>query len=312
MLLEGETPLATSRYQIGFLAACAIVALRLGIGLHFFSQGVEKLGTSFTAGFLGSAKGPFAPLYKSMIWDRDGYARLNADATAAHWDQFRNRIVAHYHFDEGQQAAAKKALEAHLRSLRAYLDEKGDDIDQYVKSVERRDANKADAARADLASLRAHDARIDAERTQLIQPILASIDNLWKNLDNDLNALATTEQWKRHGRLAIGKIGERPFDSEFIDRLIPYFDMAVGLCLIVGLFTRPAAILGGLFLASVCISQWPGTPGAAPIYPYLIEMLALFVLAAVGAGQIAGLDFLVSGIRHYCWPKRTAAAEQRK
>ena len=100
-------------------------------------------------------------------------------------------------------------------------------------------------------------------------------------------------------------------DSEFVDRAIPYFDIAVGLCLILGLFTRPAAILGGLFLASVCVSQWPGYPGAAPIYPYVIEMLALFALAAIGAGQIAGLDFLVCGLRRYCWPPKAASTRIR-
>ena len=155
LLLEGETPLATSRYQIGFLAACAIVALRLGIGLHFFSEGVAKLGTSFSAGFMGSAKGPFAPTFKNMVWDREGYYRLNYKETVAYWDQYRNRIVSHYGFDDKQQAAAKQTLEDHADRLDDYLGAKKEDIDQYVQAVKRRDANAADPSRAALASLRA-------------------------------------------------------------------------------------------------------------------------------------------------------------
>jgi uncharacterized membrane protein YphA (DoxX/SURF4 family) len=287
----------------------AIVALRVGIGLHFFSEGASKLRDPkpFSGGFFANAKGPFAPLYKAMVWDADGLWRLNAQTTIPHWDQYRSRVVAHYGFDEKQAAAAKKTLDSYTGRLRYFLELKGEDLDQYYKSLERRKTNAADPARADLASLRTHDARIDAERTQLIAPILAEIDKLWKGLENDLNDLATTDQWKRHGRLAITKIGRQPFDSEFADRVIPWFDVIVGVCLVLGLFTRPAAFLGGLFLASVCASQWPGAYGAAPIYPYLIEMLALFVLAGVGAGQIAGLDFLLGGLRRRTVVTKTVA-----
>ena len=44
---------------------------------------------------------------------------------------------------------------------------------------------------------------------------------------------------------------------------IPYFDLAIGVCLVFGRFVRPAAILGGLFLLSVCLSQWPWAPASA-------------------------------------------------
>ena len=76
---------------------------------------------------------------------------------------------------------------------------------------------------------------------------------------------------------------------------MPWFDVAIGACLILGLFTRPAAILGAAFLASICVSQWPLSPGAVPIYNQAIEMLALFALAAIGAGRFFGLDAICYG-----------------
>ena len=175
--------------------------------------------------------------------------------------------------------------------------------------LKRRDANAADPTRS-LGSLQAHDARIALERSQLAVPVLATIDKLWKDLDNDLNAIATEEQYKRHGRLRIGHVGRRPFDSVFMDGWVPYFDMAVGACLILGLFTRPAALAGGLFLLSVCLSQWPLAAGAAAIYYQAVEMLALFALAAIGAGQYAGLDFLLGGLYRMCCGRKPAATSR--
>ena len=313
-ITTGATPLGTSRYQIGLIAAVAIVALRVGIGLHFYLEGATKLREErpFSAGFFGNAKGPLAPYYRQIVWDADGLYRLNYNYTHPHWDNYKNRIVAHYGFDEPQAAKATELFNAYVRRYAHLLNEKQADIVQYQAELARRDANADDPARS-LTSLQSHDARIAQERTQLIAPVLATIDKLWKDFENDLNAISTREQYQRHGRLPIGTVGRRPLDSEFMDRWVPWFDMAVGACLILGLFTRPAAIAGGLFLLSVCLSQWPLAPGAAPIYYQAVETLALFALAAIGAGQFAGLDFLLGGLwRNCCGRKATAASSGAK
>jgi uncharacterized membrane protein YphA (DoxX/SURF4 family) len=283
----------------------------VGIGLHFYLEGATKLRDQrpFSAGFLSNAKGPLAPYYKQMVWDADGLYRLNYNYTQPHWDSYKNRIIAHYGFDQSQSAQATELFNAYVRRYAHLLSEKQDDLNQYYAELKRRDANAADPTRS-LGSLQAHDARIAQERTQLAAPVLATIDKMWKDLENDLNAIATTEQYKRHGRLEIGKVGRRPLDSVFMDRWVPYFDMAVGACLILGLFTRPAALAGGLFLLFVCLSQWPLAAGAAAIYYQAIEMLALFALAAIGAGQYAGLDFVLGGLRRMFRGNQPAAARK--
>jgi uncharacterized membrane protein YphA (DoxX/SURF4 family) len=294
-----------SSYCISGLAAAAIAVLRIGIGVHFLSEGWTKLENPkpFSGGFFSSAKGPLAPLYKNMVWDADGLYRLDLDSTLAEWNAYRERLVQHYGLDEKQQKAAADVQKRYEARLKAFLAGKSEAVAEYQQWLDRRDKNATDRARQ-LASLQKHDARIATETQKLRGELVPPIDRLWKDLENDLNAISTEEQWKRHGRLAIHKPGRSVIDSEAMDRVVPWFDVAVGACLILGLLTRPAAILGAVFLASVCASQWPLSPGAMPIYNQAVEMLALLALAAIGAGRFAGLDGLFGGLRNVCCPPK--------
>ena len=298
-----------SSCRVSWLAAAAIVALRVGIGVHFLSEGWTKLENPkpFSAGFFGNAKGPLAPLYKGMVWDADGEFRLDLNGTLADWDDYRHRVVNHYGFDDKQTKQADQVFKTYEARLKQFIGAKSETIEEYFDWVDRRKQNATKSERQ-LASLQAHDNRIAGETRKLYNELIPTIDRLWKDYENDLNAISTEEQWDRHGRLAIGKPGRTPLDSESMDRVIPWFDVAIGACLILGFLTRPAAILGAAFLASVCAAQWPGSPGALPIYNQFIEMLALLVLAAVGAGQYLGIDYLFSGLKARCCPARTTGA----
>src|SRR5882724_2169778 len=188
-----------SSYSITGLAAAAIVLLRVGIGVHFLSEGWTKLEKPkpFSAGFFGNAKGPLAPLYKNLVWDADGLFRLDLETTAAEWDAYRERIVAHYGFDDKQQKAAADTVKRYEGRLKQFLGGKNETIDEYRLWLERRDKNATDKSRQ-LASLQAHDARIAGEMRKLYAELVPPIDRVWKDLENDLNALATDEQWKAH------------------------------------------------------------------------------------------------------------------
>ena len=76
-----------SRLQLTTLGIISLVALRLGLGWHFYMEGVAKLRSEqFTSKyFLQSATGPLAPLFHGMISDRDGQQRLNAEETIERW-----------------------------------------------------------------------------------------------------------------------------------------------------------------------------------------------------------------------------------
>jgi uncharacterized membrane protein YphA (DoxX/SURF4 family) len=294
-----------STYCISGLAAAAIVLLRIGIGVHFLAEGWTKLENPrpFSGPFFSNAKGPLAPLYKGMVWDPDGLYRLDLEGTLAEWDAFRNQAINHYGFDEKQQKEATATLKRFSDRLKQFLASKSETVGEYNLWLERREKNAADKSR-ELASLQKHDARIASETRKLWAELVPPIDQLWKDYENDMNAISTEEQWTRHGRLALTRPGRTLTDSESMDRVVPWFHIAIGACLIIGLLTRPAAILAALFLASVCAAQWPFAQGAIPIYYQAIEMLAALVLAAVGAGRFLGIDCLLGGLRSVCCPPK--------
>lgn len=298
-----------SSYRLSWLGAAAIVLLRVGIGVHFFAEGAGKLADPkpFSGPFFGAAKGPLASVYKGIVWDPDGLARLDFETAESDWDAFRTRLVGHYSFDEKQTKRADAVFKDYLDRLRVFLGSNSEKIEEYFLRLERRDKNAVDPMRH-LASLQAQDTKIQAELLKMRGELLPTIDGLWRDYENDLNAIATQEQWDQHGRLALGKPGRATFDSLTMDAIVPYFNLIIGVCLILGLFTRVAALAGAAFLASVCAAQWPGSLGAIPIYYQAVEMLALLVLAAIGAGRFLGIDYLLGGLKAICCPPKKEGA----
>lgn len=295
-----------SSYRIGILAVIAIVALRLAIGWHFFREGADKLvsGKFSSAGFMIIAKGPLTPLFHWFVWDLDGRVRLDREGTLEAWNQYREQVVAHFGFDEEQAAKAKDAQKLREQQFTWLLDENAEDIAKYFQGLERRDKYRAEASRTEVASLREQLATIEQELNRDRNSWLGKIDAMWMGLENDLNGLATPEQAAR-GHLALGKPGRKWMDTVFIDQIIPTFDLVVGILLILGLFTRITSIAGAGFLAMIVATQWPGAPGAVPAHYQTIEMFGCLVLAAVGAGRFAGLDFLVGCLLKKCCPPKT-------
>ena len=63
-------------------------------------------------------------------------------------------------------------------------------------------------------------------------------------------------------------------------------EISLGILLLVGLFTRPAAFVAFLFLASLWISEW----GTAWIWELLVPVLASLGLSIGRAGRAWGID----------------------
>jgi len=285
-----------------------VLALRVVIGWHFFKEGTGKLQDPkpFSANFFGAAKGPFASTYARLVWDADGTARFDPQATRIAWESFRDRAKNHYQFDADQIDQSQKIIDRRIEQLGTYLDANGAAISEYLWWVERRDQNQADPKRREyreVASLKGQADKLESKVKADRGPWLAEIDRLQRDFEREINGLATPQQRSR-GELRGGKPGRRWLDSEAIDKVIPYFDLTVGALLVVGLFTRLAALAGAGFLATVVLSQFPGSAGAAPSYYQAIEMVALICLAALGAGQFAGLDVVIRALRCKCCPPR--------
>lgn len=296
-----------------------LVALRLGIGWHFFKEGTDKIKEpSWTAAhFFTGSKGPLKPLFETMVWDVDGRARLgysvtpggwpkiDLEPTLTMWQQYLDRVVRHYGFAEAQQAKAEGVYKLWESQLKWYMAAHNDKILEYFQGLDRRAANRDDSARQSVESLRGQADKIETELSSAAAPWLAQINALWQGYDDALNALATPEQ--QASRVQLGKIEPGFLNTNLIDKIIPWFDALVGAMLIFGLGTRLAALAGAGFLFSIILTQWPGAPGALPTYYQTIEMLGMLVLAATAAGQFAGLDFVL-----YSYWSRFQHAKQEK
>jgi uncharacterized membrane protein YphA (DoxX/SURF4 family) len=67
-------------------------------------------------------------------------------------------------------------------------------------------------------------------------------------------------------------------------------EISLGILLIIGLLTRPAAFVAFLFLASLWVSEW----GTSWIWELLVPVLASLGLAVGRAGRAWGLDALLA------------------
>jgi uncharacterized membrane protein YphA (DoxX/SURF4 family) len=67
-------------------------------------------------------------------------------------------------------------------------------------------------------------------------------------------------------------------------------EISVGVLLVLGLFTRPAAFVAFGFLASLWVSEW----GTSWIWELLVPVLASLALAVGAAGRTWGVDSLLA------------------
>jgi uncharacterized membrane protein YphA (DoxX/SURF4 family) len=67
-------------------------------------------------------------------------------------------------------------------------------------------------------------------------------------------------------------------------------EISLGVLLVLGLFTRPAALVAFGFLASLWVSEW----GTAWIWELLVPVMASVALAIGAAGRTWGVDSLLA------------------
>lgn len=355
----------------------SIVALRIAVGFHFFKEGTNKLKYGFNAyGFLSSAKGPLAPVFKGMLNDSDGMAKLcvfktHADGetsfkidtnnTTEAWEQFTNNSIEYFGFGsvdlqvelakqrqtlaakieearvqnstevntaklEGERKSLesdiyqirnqprllKETLSTHIKLLKEWAQNNRVELIAYFSTEGRldgfaRDGQRASAVSSQVDSLRDQVASIESARNKKLAGWTKEITDMWDSLETKINSLPVVQQ-----RSEIPLALHRPFNPKYgglnlINMVIPWFDTIVGVCLIVGLFTRFASLSAGLFLLSVCLTQPFWVPGTNPTYLYWIEMTACFVIFGTLAGRMAGLDYIINGF--FAGEKATNPAE---
>ncbi len=294
-------PLKRPIRQITTFGVFAIVALRLGVGWHFFQEGAKKFqGEGFSSqSFLLNAKGPLADFYQSFLPDRWGRDRLDQEKTLKFWQTYKDRLVAHFGFDQNQRKQADEIYRRYAARWQYYLAENQEDLEQFFLEVERLERAKQEK----LSNVPFQRQWIDSKRAELQSKLsgwLADLRAMEKQYEEDLHRLATREQLSR-GKYPLSDRG-----AIWIDTVIKYTVFGIGALLILGLLTRLASLAGMMFLISVIASQPPWVPGAQTMFFYyqVVEVLAFLVLFAMAAGQFAGLDFVIRGMYLRCCPPK--------
>jgi uncharacterized membrane protein YphA (DoxX/SURF4 family) len=292
---------------LGFIGALSLVLLRVTIGWHFYTEGMEKhnSGKWSAAPFFTNASGPFAQDFRKMVWDWDGRFRLDRDAMMQVLAGFREQAAMHFGFDEPQKARAQANYTKAIEQYDWVLSQNAPDLEEYALGRERierlNSAGDEKAVRDSVSSLGGQRDAIRKEWLGKGAPALKQIDTIWSNYEADQNRIATTDQRNASGYLSFVKPRTGMMDTSTIDRMIPYFDIAVGLCLLFGFFTPVAALAAAGFLGSVFLSQLPPTSGPSSTYYQLVESMACLVLAGTGAGRLAGVDYFLHLIVRKVW-----------
>ena len=88
--------------------------------------------------------------------------------------------------------------------------------------------------------------------------------------------------------------------------LVGIVELLVGICLLIGLWVRPACILGGFFLLNMLLATWWAPGHGVPVWRYfgneldhLPLLLLLIVFYAADAGRAWGLDGRAGSNRGY-------------
>jgi uncharacterized membrane protein YphA (DoxX/SURF4 family) len=308
----------------------ALVVLRLCLGCHFLYEGLWKTKprNEFTAEpFLSSAKGPLSGLFYAMISDQYGRQRLAVEASkgkgkecidtepiAARWSEIRQNLVSYFNpgppaSEEAKQthekfkSDTKDTLDKSLESLNKYFSDKEtvEAVKAYFKSLDRFEGDPEKSQNASFQQERRWNRMIELRGEakvwidELKSREQAYVNALRDQMPDEYRAKATTlpgswKPWKWS-------------QMQLIDFAVTYGLTAMGICLILGLFTRLAALGGAAFMCFVVMTQpaWPGIyPPDLPqighallINKDFVEMIALLVIASSAVGRWGGLDHFV-------------------
>ena len=295
-----------------------LVLLRIAIGWHFLYEGTQKIlstpsgkasvlarvlpvpeGPAFSSeGYLRNSSGPLAPRFRALVPDADSRKKLDKEQLKNEWSAEMARIGNHFGFDGKQQEEAGELLKVAEKKADDWflVRENQERVNKYLAELAEVEAIEGNpyALSYERANASADRKTIEADRKGLAKEVDAWSDAL----RDGLIKLARPEQAKDEGPY------QPPLNSlEKIDLLTMWGLSAVGLCLILGLFTPLAALGGAAYLLGFYLSMppWPGLPEGITEGHYryvnknLIEMLACLVLASTPNGLWIGVDALLFG-----------------
>jgi len=301
-----------------------LVLLRVSIGWHFAVEGAWKLMQPDwrATGYLTQAIGPLRPVFLKFVDDPDGLQRLTADSVKNRIEERFNTLTKFYGLDEAQRKTvaelkdkklkgepaadptcvdaifADPEFQSQLANYKEFLGE----LEQQERAVYNRSTSK----NAEPGGTPFNAERLVynyGKKAQARQALLARAEEPIRAVENAILNIRTVEQMEK------GPPPAEKSQTWFSDWGNMIGLTAVGVCLMLGLFTRLAS-LGGISLLCLyyfCMPPWPWLPEVPSEGHYLIinknaiEAVALMVIATSGAGKWMGLDaFIIAWRRKKC------------
>ena len=282
---------------LGLIGTAMLVLLRLTIGWHFHSEGVDKYqqGNWDATPFFANAKGPFADHFRNLVWDSTGEYRTHPEFMNSHFAKFIDDAAYYYSMDEEKVARSNDALKSTMIGHQDILDRYSVELMEYRKGLEDLGTEKSAPAWSGVSSLAGQVATKRKDLNQKIKPVFDELNQLWDGFEARITAIGL-ENFRVNDPptpLPLEKFPTSYPDTNLLSKFVPYFDLAIGWCLLLGFFTPIAALAAACFLGSVFLSQYPPTTGPNSSMYQLIECMACLVLAGTGAGRFAGLDYFL-------------------
>jgi uncharacterized membrane protein YphA (DoxX/SURF4 family) len=323
-----------SRRYLGGFAILALVLLRLAIGWHFFTAGLEKIDrtddgyrVAFTAApFLGMAQGPFADAFKSFAPSGHDWQKLlavphqkkpltgdeaKAEAQRKPYQDWLNRITADWQviankaasvpgLTEDRIARAKTAFAGRLKELNAYLAGESAAIADYQHELWRLDQWRAKPEATTLPFEQERIAKKQADTNNQAQAWVGGVAAIEQSMVHDFRDVVNPNAKTNTTAVAMETATTSPEEARlnWVNLGATVLTLGVGLCLLLGLFTRTAAIAGAVFLLSVIATQPPWIADPELTINQTVELAGLLVLAGTGAGRWLGLDFFSWALFH--------------
>ncbi len=209
-----------------------------------------------------------------------------------------------------QRAQAAKVYERRNRQLADYLAGESVDMQAYQHDLWRLEnmAEAPGASEVPFQEKRLAMKTVETSRAPL--KWVASVKQFDKHFTTELRSLLSDEQLGSTVEVAADAALTSPKAKRLhtMNLAVTGLTIGVGCCLLLGLFTRLASVVGALFLLSVMATQPPWVAGADTQFFYyqLVEFAAFLFLAAVSAGRVAGLDFILHGLWSMCCGRKVA------
>lgn len=205
---------------------------------------------------------------------------------------------------EEQAAEAAKLFGARELQLVDFLSQEAEAIEEYQHELWRLENLEAQNGADDLPFRMERVATKRSEASALGGRLVSEVRGIERGFVADLQGVLTADQ--RADESLSAKVDSALTDPKAIkmDRLnvmATCLIIGVGVCLLLGLFTRLAALGGMVFLLSVMVTQLPWVPGAlsGSFYYQLVEFMALLTLLVSGPWRLPSLD----GVLRAMWCK---------